>query len=110
MLAGRVVVVTGAAGIPSSRRRSRSTGISASGLSGSGPVGLYCTKDTYVSTALEAVRDPRWLEKQTGVALSTLKTHYEKWMPDAARDELHQLGRAFGGADIGGSEMWTQNR
>jgi hypothetical protein len=63
--------------------------------------GLYCTKDTYVSAALQAVRDPRWVEKQTGVALSTLKTHYEKWMPDPARDELHQLGRAFGAVDVG---------
>ena len=63
--------------------------------------GLYCTKDTYVSTALQAVRDPRWVEKQTGVALSTLKTHYEKWMPDPARDELHQVGRAFGAGDVG---------
>jgi integrase len=63
--------------------------------------GLYCTKDTYVSTALQAVRDPRWVEKQTGVAPSTLKTHYEKWMPDATRDELHQLARAFGAGDVG---------
>jgi hypothetical protein len=40
--------------------------------------GLYCTKDTYVTAALRTVGDPRWVEKQTGVALATLKTHYEK--------------------------------
>jgi hypothetical protein len=59
--------------------------------------GLYCTKDTYVSMVLQTVRDPRWVEEQTGVALATLKTHYEKWMPDPARDELRRLERAFGG-------------
>jgi len=50
---------------------------------------------------LQAVRHPRSVEKQTGVALSTLKTHYEKWMPDPARDELHRLGRAFGAGAVG---------
>jgi len=51
--------------------------------------------------ALRTVSDPRWVEKQTGVALATLKTHYERWMPDPARDELQQLGRAFGAGDVG---------
>src|SRR5262245_10957755 len=63
--------------------------------------GARARKDTYVSAALQAVRDPRRVEKQTGVALATLKTHYEKWMPDPARDELRQLGRAFGAGDVG---------
>src|SRR5262249_59774314 len=58
--------------------------------------GAWCTKDTYVSLALQTVRDPRWVEKQTGVALATLRTHYKKWMPDPARDELRRLERAFG--------------
>ena len=53
--------------------------------------GLYCTKDTYVSLALQTVRDPWWVEKQTGVALATLKAHYAKWMPDDERTELHRL-------------------
>src|SRR5262245_44802194 len=66
------------------------------------PRGLCCTKDTYVTAALQAARDPRWVEKQTGLALATLETHYEKWMPDPARDELHQLGRAFGTVNVGG--------
>jgi len=52
--------------------------------------GLYCTKDTYVTTALRTVGDPRWVEKQTGVALATLKVHYEKSMPDPARTEPMQ--------------------
>jgi hypothetical protein len=47
---------------------------------------------------------------QTGVALATLKTHCEKWMPDPAGDELDQLGRAFGVVDACRSTMWSQNR
>jgi len=78
-----------------------------------------CTKDTYVSLALQTVRDPRWVEKQTGVALATLRTHYKKWMPDPARDELRRLERAFGsggsagnGPDLDPSEsaLWTPAR
>jgi integrase len=59
------------------------------------PRGLYCTKDTYVSHALRTVRDPWWVETQTGVALETLKQHYAKWMPTRERSELHRLARAF---------------
>jgi hypothetical protein len=57
--------------------------------------GLYCTKDTYVSRGLQTVRDPRWVEKRTGVALATLKVHYEKWMPDPSGAELRRLEGAF---------------
>ncbi|MBI3767601.1 MAG: hypothetical protein HY271_03780 [Deltaproteobacteria bacterium] len=53
--------------------------------------GLYCTNDTYVSLALQTVRDPWWVEKETGVTLATLKAHYAKWMPDDDRTELHRL-------------------
>src|SRR5262245_41341720 len=62
--------------------------------------GLYCTKDTYVTTALRTVGDLRWVEKQTGVALATLKVHYAQSMPDPARTELRRLEGAFGGPDL----------
>jgi hypothetical protein len=62
--------------------------------------GLYCTKDTYVTTALRTVGDPQWVEKQTGVALSTLKIHYEKSMPDPSRSELRRLEGAFGSPEL----------
>lgn len=58
--------------------------------------GLYCTKDTYVTRALQTVRDPRWVEQQTGVALATPKVHYEKWMPDPSRTELRRLEVGLG--------------
>jgi len=57
--------------------------------------GLYCLKDTYVTFALQQdVRDD-WLEKQTGVALSTLKKHYGTY--DAVRDSDTQIARLMGG-------------
>src|SRR5260370_21587740 len=57
--------------------------------------GLYTTKDTFVSIALR-VRGPLWVEKQTGVAYSTLAKHYAKWMPDGEdRDEQRRLAAAF---------------
>jgi len=59
------------------------------------PRGLYCTKDTYVSHALRTVRDPWWVETQTGVALETLKQHYAKWMPTPERSEVRRLASAF---------------
>jgi integrase len=62
--------------------------------------GLYCTKDTYVTRALQTVRDPRWVEKQTGVALATLKVHYEKWMPDPSRAELRRLEVELGNPEL----------
>src|SRR5262249_5681356 len=44
--------------------------------------GLYCTKDTFVSTALRLPQLPvAWLEQQTGVAYATLRRHYGKLMP-----------------------------
>lgn len=62
--------------------------------------GLYCTKDTYVTRALQTVRDPRWVEKQTGVGLATLKVHYEKWMPDPSRTELRRLEAGLGNSEL----------
>jgi len=55
------------------------------------PRGLYCTKDTYVSHALQKVGDPLWVEKQTGVAYTTLRRHYARWMPTGERAEVRRL-------------------
>jgi integrase len=57
--------------------------------------GLYCTKDTYVSHALQTVRDPLYVEQQTGVAYSTLRRHYAKWMPSSERAEVRRLALLF---------------
>jgi hypothetical protein len=43
--------------------------------------GLYSTKDTFVTTALDAGVRIAWLEQQTGVLYATLRKHYGKWMP-----------------------------
>jgi len=70
---------------------------------------MYCREPiavaprTYVSLALQTVRDPRWVEKQTGVALTTLRTHYKKWMPDPARDQFRRLERVFGSGGSAGN-------
>lgn len=57
--------------------------------------GLYCTKDTYVSHALRTVRDPLWVEQQTGVAYTTLRRHYARWMPSGDRAEVQRLAVRF---------------
>jgi hypothetical protein len=43
--------------------------------------GLYSTKDTYVTAALQVGVKIAWLEQQTGVSYATLRRHYGKWMP-----------------------------
>ena len=53
--------------------------------------GLYATKDTFVTTALEAGVKIAWLEHQTGVAYATLRRHYGKWMPAEAGSELRRF-------------------
>ena len=58
--------------------------------------GLYCTKDTFVTLALDRMRrrhelDFQWLEQQTGVSYATLKRHYAKWWPDADEDALRKF-------------------
>src|SRR5262249_38442684 len=53
--------------------------------------GLYATKDTFVTTALEAGVKIAWLEQQTGVAYATLRRHYGKWMPAEAGSELRRF-------------------
>src|SRR5262249_1473373 len=50
--------------------------------------GLYCTKDTFVTTALSAGVKIEWLEQQTGVAYATLRRHYGKWTPTEGESEL----------------------
>jgi hypothetical protein len=50
--------------------------------------GLYSTKDTFVSVALQAGVKIAWLENQTGVNYLTLRRHYGKWMPTEGASEL----------------------
>jgi integrase len=65
--------------------------------------GLYSTKDTYVTTALQAGVKIAWLEHQTGVSYATLRRHYGKWMPTDGESELRRFAALapslFGGAD-----------
>jgi hypothetical protein len=53
--------------------------------------GLYCTKDTFVTTALNAGVKIAWLEQQTGVAYATLRRHYGKWIPNEVDSELRRF-------------------
>jgi len=55
--------------------------------------GVYCTKDTFVTTSLQANVSIPWLENQTGVAYATLRRHYGKWVPLANEDDLKQFER-----------------
>lgn len=53
----------------------------------------YTTKDTYISNALTHGVNLTWLSEQTGVAESTLRKHYGRFVHTAARDsaELARL-------------------
>lgn len=54
--------------------------------------GVYCMKDTFVSIALMTPGiNVQWVERQTGVALETLKTHYAKWYPRVGQSELEKI-------------------
>lgn len=53
--------------------------------------GLYCTKDTFVTTALQAGVRIAWLEAQTGVNYATLRKHYGKWLPLDGESELDRF-------------------
>src|SRR4030095_8566907 len=55
--------------------------------------GIYCTKDTFVTTALQAGVKVAWLEAQTGVAYATLKRHYGKWITPAGESELDRFAK-----------------
>jgi hypothetical protein len=56
--------------------------------------GLYCTKDTFVTTALDLGVKIAWLEQQTGVTYATLRKHYGKWMPAQADSEMRRFAEA----------------
>jgi len=49
---------------------------------------LYATKDTYVSTALTRGVNLTWLSEQTGVADSTLRKHYGRFIHADEADAL----------------------
>ena len=53
--------------------------------------GLYSTKDTFVTMALQAGVRIAWLETQTGVNYATLRRHYGKWMPTDGASELERF-------------------
>ena len=56
--------------------------------------GLYCTKDTFVTTSLSLNCNIRWLEQQTGENYMTLKRHYGKWMPQEVGSEMRRFETA----------------
>jgi integrase len=49
---------------------------------------LYATKDTYVSVALTKGVNLNWLSEQTGVAETTLRTHYGRFIHASHTDAL----------------------
>jgi hypothetical protein len=49
---------------------------------------LYASKDTYVSSALTRGVNLTWLSEQTGVADSTLRKHYGRFIHADAADAL----------------------
>jgi hypothetical protein len=53
--------------------------------------GIYATKDTFVTTALQTNVKVAWLEAQTGVAYATLKRHYGKWITPEGTSELERF-------------------
>ncbi len=55
--------------------------------------GIYATRDTFVTTALQAGVKVAWLEAQTGVAYATLKRHYGKWITPAGESELDRFAK-----------------
>lgn len=59
--------------------------------------GLYSTKDTFVSTALEAGVTIAWLEQQTGVVYATLRRHYGTWFPSDPDRELRRFAEVAPG-------------
>jgi hypothetical protein len=56
---------------------------------------LYSTKDTYISLSLMDGVHPDFVSQQTGVAESTLRKHYAKWIHTSDRDavELAKIER-----------------
>jgi hypothetical protein len=56
--------------------------------------GLFATKDTFVTTALQVGVKVAWLEAQTGVAYATLKRHYGKWITPEGPERTRALPAA----------------
>lgn len=78
--------------------------------------GAYCLKDTCVSLCLMAGASEDWIQRQTGVRIETLREHYAKWYPEAARQQLekirafeNQFASAMGGS-AGGSGHGTSSK
>jgi len=55
--------------------------------------GLYCTKDTFVTSSFRVGAKIPWLEAQTGVKYETLRKHYGKWVPREGQEELRRFER-----------------
>jgi integrase len=56
--------------------------------------GLYCTKDTFITMALQLGANIAWLESHTGVAYATLRKHYGRWLPSGDETELRRFEEA----------------
>jgi integrase len=56
--------------------------------------GLYCTKDTFVTMALQFNAKIAWLEAHTGVSYATLRKHYGRWLPSGDETELRRFEEA----------------
>lgn len=57
--------------------------------------GLYCTKDTFVTIALQHNVKIAWLEAHTGVSYATLRKHYGRWLPGGDEAELRRFEEAM---------------
>src|SRR5262245_43993282 len=55
--------------------------------------GIYATRDTFVTTALQAGVKVAWLEAQTGVAYATPNGHYGKWIAPAGEGEVDRFAK-----------------
>lgn len=56
--------------------------------------GLYCTKDTFVTMALQLDAKIAWLEAHTGVSYATLRKHYGRWLASGDEAELRRFEEA----------------
>jgi hypothetical protein len=56
--------------------------------------GLHCTKDTFVTMALQLNAKIAWLEAHTGVSYATLRKHYGRWLPSGDEMELRRFQEA----------------
>ena len=58
--------------------------------------GVYCTKDTFMSTALTAGVSITWLEQQTGVAYATIRKHYGRWLRTEGASQTAKIAALSG--------------